>query len=278
MKSFIINTIKALVLEDNKNWSKLTNNSYYDEPLIGFASTDDLLFEEYKTIIGDAHLTPQEIFGAYFGKESYHGGTVISVVLPINEKLRKSNRPQRIRPSDEWIDFRAFEAGFFLKEISVSLERILNDIGYKTVAPSYSSLFKIFLEKDNIYSNWSERHIAYVAGLGTFSLNDGFITEKGMAINLVSVITELKLDPDSRNAKSITDNCLFCRKGTCGACVKRCPVGAITTSGHDKIKCRIYVYGEESKKYAVEHGGSDKVGSGCGLCFANVPCEFKIPK
>lgn len=100
MKSFIIHRIKALVLEGNKNWSELTNNPYYDEPLIGFASADDLLFEEYKTIIGDAHLTPKEVFGAYFGKESYQGGTVISVVLPINEKLRKSNRPQRIRPSD----------------------------------------------------------------------------------------------------------------------------------------------------------------------------------
>jgi epoxyqueuosine reductase QueG len=27
---------------------------------------------------------------------------------------------------------------------------------------------------------WSERHAAYAAGLGTFSLNDGLITDKGL--------------------------------------------------------------------------------------------------
>jgi len=44
-------------------------------------------------------------------------------------------------------------------------------------------------------SNWSERHIAYAAGMGTFSLNDAFITEKGIAIKLLSVVTELEIFP-----------------------------------------------------------------------------------
>ena len=34
------------------------------------------------------------------------------------------------------------------------------------------------------FSNWSERHIAYAAGLGTFSLSDGFIIERGIAHRL----------------------------------------------------------------------------------------------
>lgn len=32
-----------------------------------------------------------------------------------------------------------------------------------------------------IASRWSERHAAYAAGLGTFSLSDGFISSRGIA-------------------------------------------------------------------------------------------------
>jgi len=35
-------------------------------------------------------------------------------------------------------------------------------------------------------SSWSERHAAYAAGLGTFSLNDALITPKGIAHRLGS--------------------------------------------------------------------------------------------
>jgi epoxyqueuosine reductase QueG len=126
-------------------------------------------------------------------------------------------------------------------------------------------------------SIWSERHIAFAAGLGTFSLNDAMITEKGIAVKLLSAVTNLKLEPDVRKAKSHTENCLYLSKGTCGACIQRCPVGAISKEGHDKMKCYAYVYGEESKQAAAAIGASAKAGSGCGLCQSNVPCENKNP-
>jgi epoxyqueuosine reductase QueG len=150
-------------------------------------------------------------------------------------------------------------------------------MGYKTIAPYHSEWFKILRESSGASSNWSERHIAYVAGLGTFSINDAFITEKGIAVKLISVVTELKLTPDVRVAKTHTENCLLCSKGICGACISRCPVNAISKEGHDKIKCYKYVYGEESSKLAVGYGASPKAGSGCGFCQTGVPCEGKNP-
>ena len=36
-------------------------------------------------------------------------------------------------------------------------------------------------------STWSERHVAYVSGLGTFGLSGGLITAKGQAVRLGSV-------------------------------------------------------------------------------------------
>jgi epoxyqueuosine reductase QueG len=46
-------------------------------------------------------------------------------------------------------------------------------------------------------SNWSERHIAYACGLGTFGLSRGIITKRGM----------------------------------CGVCIERCPAQAISYEG-----------------------------------------------
>lgn len=279
MKDLISSEIRKYVLESKDNWFKEINDHYYDEPIINFASADDPLFEEYKKIIWQDHLTPREAFEMVFGKDSYHGGTVISIVLPVNEKIRKSNREQKEWASREWALMRTFGDEIFIRGLLKYLESFLNQIGHRTLAPAIAEWFKkSYVTNLGLTSNWSERHAAYAAGLGTFGINDGFITEKGIAIKLLSVITELKLTPNIREAKSHTENCLLCSKGTCGACIKRCPVNAISANGHDKMKCWKYVYGEESKKLAVSYGGSPEIGSsGCGLCQTKVPCECRNP-
>ena len=195
----------------------------------------------------------------------------------INEKIRKSNRTQKDYGSREWALLRSFGDGVFIRGFLSYLEKFITEKGYRTIGPAGAEWFKTQRVATGPISNWSERHIAYVAGLGTFSINDGFITEKGIAIRLLSVVTELKITPDQREAKNHTENCLLCSKELCGACIKRCPVQAITKNGHDKIKCLAYVYGEESKRIAVSYGGIEKAGSGCGLCQTKVPCESRNP-
>jgi epoxyqueuosine reductase QueG len=154
---------------------------------------------------------------------------------------------------------------------------VLEEMGYSAVAPRYCDGYKVYPSGGGFLSSWSERHIAYAAGLGTFSLNDAMITEKGIAVKFVSIVTDMKLQPDVRTAKSHTENCLYLSNGTCGACIKRCPVGAISKEGHDQMKCYAYVYGEASKQRAIAAGASAQ-GSGCGLCQSGVPCEYKNPR
>jgi epoxyqueuosine reductase len=277
MENLIKNEIKRYFRESKENWFEEINDTYFEEPVIRFSDSEDPLFEEYKKIIGEHHFTPKEVFELAYGEGSYKGGTVISIVLPINEKTRKSNRVQKEWASREWVLTRTFGDEIFMKGFAKHLENYLNTMGHKTVAPYVSKWFKIQGTVSGATSNWSERHIAYAAGLGTFSINDAFITEKGIAIKLISVVTELKLTPDIRIAKSHTENCLLCSKGICGACIKRCPVNAISKEGHDKIKCYKYVYGAESSNLAGSYGASPKAGSGCGLCQTGVPCEGKNP-
>lgn len=264
MKNQILSQIKNYVLQNKENWNPETHDRIYDSPIIHFADADDPLFEEFKTVVGKEHLTPREAYEITFGENSYHGGTIISVVMPINEKMRKSNRIQKIWPSKEW----RLLPLFHVNGVSHFIIDLLAGMGYKAVAPGEAEWYRLFADANGPISNWSERHVAYAAGLGTFSLNQGFISEKGMAIVLLSVITELKLEPDVRKVHNHLENCLHYSSGTCGACIQRCPVHAITENGHDKMKCYNHVYGAVQNKYGV---------SQCGLCQTKVPCEYRNP-
>lgn len=278
MKNRIIESINNFVSESEYNKMSSTDISYYEKPIVKFAAANDSLFKEYKQIIGSFHFTPEEAFEMEFGKGSFHEGTVISVVLPISEAIRKSNRVQKEFASKEWALLRTFGDEFFIDSLSNHIVNLLKNSGFKSLDPSRSEQFKIFAKTEvGIASNWSERHVAYVAGQGSFSLNDGFITEKGMAVRMMSVVTNAILPTDVRIAKHHTENCLYCNNGTCGACIKRCPAGAITKEGHDKYKCYAFTYSEEGRQRAVAWGGEYQYGSGCGLCQTKVLCEFNNP-
>jgi epoxyqueuosine reductase QueG len=128
-----------------------------------------------------------------------------------------------------------------------------------------------------MYSNWSERHIAYAAGLGTFSLSDGFITERGIAHRCGSVVAAIEIPASPRTASGPYANCLSFVNEKCGVCIKRCPSGAITEKGHDKVKCQEYLSSigyrpGETKIYDVNTSVF-----GCGLCQTKVPCEDRNP-
>ena len=122
-------------------------------------------------------------------------------------------------------------------------------------------------------SNWSERHVAYAAGLGTFGLSRGLITEKGMAGRFGSVVTNAVFP---RTERKYSDPFAYCTM--CGACQRRCPVGAIDKSrgfalGKDQLICGPYVKGNS----LPPHGPNGIVRYGCGKCQVRVPCEHAIP-
>ncbi|MDG0056126.1 (Fe-S)-binding protein [Paenibacillus sp. P2(2022)] len=280
MKELIAAEMKAYVSEDKGNFCEELQSPYYEEPIIQFAEANDPLFEDYKRVVGPDHATPQEAFERTFGTGSFGGGTVVSVVLPISETIRKANRAQKARASREWALLRTFGDEYFVRSARHHLAGYLTGLGYRAVAPLDTDWYNIHGATGGPVSNWSERHIAYAAGLGTFSINDGFITEKGIAIRLLSVVTDLQVPPDVRVSSNLshTGNCLLCSKGICGVCITRCPVQAISKEGgHDKIACMKFVYGEESRKWAVLNGGEAESGAGCGLCQTKVPCESRNP-
>lgn len=274
MKQIICDEIRRFVLEDAGNRFPETGHPFFDDPLVGFAAADDPLFAAYKSIIGAFHLTPAELASAAGGAKSWTPRTVICWVLPISEGTRQSNRGETMYPSRDWARTRNYGEIF-----NVSLRRhlveYLSDAGCRAFAPQLHPAWREYPDSPvGVASSWSERHAAYAAGLGTFSLNDALITPRGIAHRLGSVITDLTIEPGARPYATHLSNCLYHRNGSCGACIGRCPVGALSKSGHDKPLCREHVYGTIPK--AV--GELFKVAStGCGLCQTAVPCESRIP-
>jgi ferredoxin len=277
--------IKNFIKESEQNRrTQLGYGVYWDEPLVGFASGMDPLFFEYKTLIGSFHLTPREVISAALKERGrslllseIEQISVISWVLPAAEDTRKSNRKEDKFPSKLWAYTRDFGEACN-NALKKHLINFLEDLGYITVTPTLSPTFPHLRdEKVGWASPWSERHIAYACGLGTFGLSDGFITPKGKAIRIGSVVTLLKLTPSEKKYRHYKENCLQFQNGKCGKCIPRCPISAITEKGHDKDKCREYIDSEPLKAKRLEYGLQNPPPS-CGLCQTGVPCEFEIPR
>jgi epoxyqueuosine reductase len=248
----------------------------FDKPLIGFSSGADPLYRQYKEVVGPYHWTPQEIFALTFpdNPKPSQDLTVISWVLPQTRASKGDNRKEKIYPSERWARARIFgeEVNVKLRQLVVSA---LESRGIPAVAPMLSPLWER-KESDRfvLASTWSERHAAYAAGLGTFGLCDGLITSLGKAIRCGSVVAHLRIPPTPRAYRHHKAHCLYYTHGVCGKCINRCPVGALSKAGHDKLKCHTHIR-KTSADYVKEHYGFE--GFGCGLCQTGVPCESRIP-
>lgn len=234
----------------------------YEEPIFAFGSADDENFKLLKETpaIGEHFMLPNQWVP--------QAKTVISFFLPFSEEVKKGNKMDKVWPSEAWLHGR-IEGQKLLSNLCRYLNSELIRLGFDSVVPSLDERFWSSKEKSNpelsFTSNWSERHVAFVCGLGTFGLSKGIITKKGMAGRLGSIVTGLYLQPDERKYKEVYEYCSMC-----GACVKKCPVDAISIeNGKNHIKCSEFL-DVTADKYKPRYG--------CGKCQVSVPCESRIPK
>ena len=275
--AWIETTIKTFINESPENTLQNEgNDKAWADPVVGFSSGDDPIYQELKEYVGPFHWTPLEIFTKTFPslKVTPDELTVISWALPHTEQIKSDNRKETAYPSERWARARIYgeEANEKLRRHVVAT---LQEAGYEAFAPMLSPLFeRKTSDRYGHASTWSERHAAYASGLGTFGLCDGLITPRGKAVRFGSVVAHIKIPPTGRPYDDHQAYCLFVTKGLCGTCIDRCPAEAVTKAGHDKVKCRSYLRPGTSD-YVKSHFGFD--GYGCGLCQTGVPCESKIP-
>jgi hypothetical protein len=283
---FIEKAIQDYVSQSpNNRFPTFPSEPIWDAPLVGFAAGDDPIFKEYKTVIGDFHVTPREALEMYIETNGCGDKirllphvSLISFVLPATQKTRLSNRRESEVCSLRWNHTR-FIGQEFMARLTRHIVSLLEELGYFALAPELSRWWEVVGQPNGLSSRWSQRHAAYAAGLGTFSLNDGFISPRGIAIRLGSVVCNLDLPPTPRIYADHYANCLFYTRGTCQKCIQRCPAKAITEKGHDKIKCGAYL--NEMRNIAQRldktEGYVGRAYLGCGFCQTGVPCESRIP-
>lgn len=263
---FVENSEYNLIPKEIALTEALVGMRIFEPPLFACGSADDEYFNRLKEppAIGQHFLAPKEWLP--------QAKTVISFFLPFTEAVKEGNRRDMSWPSEEWLHGR-IEGQAFVDKLCLYLNSQLIDAGYESLVPSLDERFSAKMgsqEKSNsgdnvvFTSNWSERHVAFVCGLGTFGLSKGLITEKGVCGRFGSVITELYLPADKREYEGIYEYCT-----QCGACVKNCPADAISLDkGKNHLVCTYFL-----NKTAAKH----KPRYGCGKCQVAVPCENRIP-
>jgi epoxyqueuosine reductase QueG len=114
--------------------------------------------------------------------------------------------------------------------------------------------------------------------VGTFGLSGGLITSRGVAHRLGSVVTDAEMEPTPRTyGDDAFAWCLRTARGTCGACIRRCPTTSIgeTVAERDKDACG--THGRENIAARADELYGWEGGYGCGLCQTAVPCEERNP-
>ncbi|MFX1301771.1 MAG: hypothetical protein ACFFBV_01300 [Promethearchaeota archaeon] len=280
--------------ELNRLHKKYGGGRIFSNPRIGVAQGDDPIFQKFKEVISPEHLTPFELWLTE-NQERVPASKlrVISIVFPFVDKIREESKNviklRRVTLPAEVYSVGRNYANPFKKEVCRLIIEFLNKKGYRAVAGMLSESFTI-IAKGRFYSNWSERHIAFATGLGTFSLHEGLITEVGCNIRLASIVTDAPLKITPRKSDNPYGNCLYYSEGTCRKCEERCPGNAIDENGHDKIKC--YEYGQKVARRIISRIGpilkphirrvNGKLRPatfpvGCAFCQFGVPCMDKNP-
>jgi len=248
----------------------------FDKPLVGYSSGSDPLYAEFKAHIGSFYYTPLEMFAESFpdGGQEAKDLTVISWIIPSTARTRTEQGRQSRYPSGRWARTRDLGEKFNNAIRSHVVEK-LDKAEIKAVAPLLAPQWARYNEGPyQPCSNWSERHAAYAAGLGTFGLCDGLITPVGKAVRIGSVIAAIDITPSPRPYKDHHAYCLHFTEDICRKCISRCPVKALSETGHDKKRCMQYTE-QTMNKYIRQEYGFDTYA--CGLCQSTVPCTDKIP-
>ncbi|MDR1519302.1 MAG: epoxyqueuosine reductase, partial [Planctomycetota bacterium] len=192
---------------------------------------------------------------------------------PFSQKVVESNRLDQDWPSAEWLHAR-IEGQRLIGAVQRHLIEQLQASGFEAVAPSLHPQFASWNRRPlhsrqggtDYSSNWSERHVAHAAGLGTFGLSAALITSLGVAGRLGSVVTNLELPATSLPYQVFDEYCLHC-----GVCARNCRCLAISPGKGKKDKQICSAFLEITRnRYRPRYG--------CGKCYVNVPCERINPK
>jgi len=239
---------EAMIWDLMEQYSKeLQVPNMWEKPIVKFADAKDPKFAKLRELVVPDHYIPTDYLA--------DAVTVLSYFLPFKREIPQTN-VDGVECSKVWADAYLITNDMF-GYINEHLTGYIRAIGYDAAIPQNAGMISLEVPK----SRWSQRHVAYIAGHGTFGLNNMLISDKGSVGRYNSIVTTLDVEAD---AIPVEERCLYKKDGSCGLCVTRCMTGALTTDGFDRFKCLAMCL-ENDKKYP----GADV----CGKCTVELPCS-----
>ncbi|MFR2711588.1 hypothetical protein [Frisingicoccus sp.] len=221
---------------------------YYHEPIVGYASASDPLYDQLDELIGNPQIHPKDMLkGAQ---------TVLVLFLPYSEVVYRDIKGNQLASTI------LSDAYMYTNEL---LDKIMKQVQQLLAAKGYHSACEPPTENfDHVTKTacWGHKSNAVIAGIGTFGLNHLVITKKGCLGRMNSLVTDACIPPTKRPDHSY---CLFYQTGKCKVCTTNCPSGAIYPDGTiDKKRCDAYLEGKNIHDWQ----------QGCPQCSLG-PCALK---
>lgn len=251
VKETVINTIQEFVKTYQARESVATR---WQPPIVGFASARDPLFERLRDVASPTHALPRDFLPA--------AKTVISYFFPFEKQMVRTNIKERYA-SPEW-GLGYVETNEMLRHLSRHLDTCFASLGHDSVRIPATHNW----DEEKLISDWSHRHVAYIAGLGNFGLNNMLITEKGCCGRVGSFITTADIPADTR---SDAQACLYKFDRTCRKCADKCVNDALSPEAFDRFRCYDMLLENVEKLRSV--GYADV----CGKCLTGLPCSYADP-
>ncbi len=169
------------------------------------------------------------------------------VILPILETAPSIHYHELYKTLNRLLDADAYLISLFL------ISR-----GYSSISIPRDGYGSVEVLKNNPLTFFSHRHAAFLAGLGTFGINNTILTENyGPRVRFASVFTTAELPPDPPLSRPV---CIKCMR-----CVKACPVQAIPGEEYPEGLINKNLCASRSESLSLRYI------SPCGICIKVCP-------
>lgn len=249
------NQVEIIIKKFVEHYSQTRDvQTKWREPLVAYGDASDKMFFKLKEVVSPSHALPKDLLP--------EAKTVVAYFIPFDEEIVKSNEEGR-ECSKAWA--KAYiETNQLISDLNTFIKDELQKLGHKTnIIPATHNM-----DEEKLISDWSHRHVAFIAGLGKFGLNNMLITDKGCCGRVGTFITDLNIEPTKRKDG---ENCLYKHMNICKKCVDKCVNNALKIDSFDRYKCY------EMCLYNAKFHSGIVFSDVCGKCLVNVPCSTTNP-
>ena len=239
------------------NWDREhARDGMWREPLLAAASADDPLFLQLRRVAAPDHAMPADLLTG--------ARSVLVFFIPFVRRLGRENAAEEEFAARSWAEAYVV-TNRLIHAVNEHLGAAIRDRGFAASTTPATHNF----DEERLVSGWSHKHIAFIAGLGTFGSHHWLITEAGCCGRLGSLVTTLPLPPTPRPS---VEYCLLKAGGKCGVCFGRCRYDALFPDRFDRQACYRQCLVNDS------HHADLPLVDVCGKCGCEVPCSHGIPR